>query len=204
MIEIGTLGFPYRVSAIAVGTAMSVESDGSHAVWFPDQLLAAPDRALWQEAAGPLAAVVPDPTDLADPVVAAASALLATRRIRVGVLALELDDDPQPRARAIATLDELAPGRVIAAVDARAAAPDRETRTPYAPRRTHRARTRDRAHPRDRRRAGRAPRRGARLRLAAHPTRLARDRRHPPAGRAQRERRCLPPDRRARGRAPRA
>ena len=130
MIEIGTLGFPYRVSAIAVGTAMSAESDGSHAVWFPDQLLAAPDRALWQEAAGPLAAVVPDPTDLADPVVAAAGALLATRRIRVGLLALELDDDPHRYARAIATLEELAPGRVIAAVDARAAAPDRETRTP--------------------------------------------------------------------------
>ena len=129
MIEIGTLGFPYRVSAIAVGTAMSAEADGSQAVWFPDQLLAAPEGDLWQEAAGPLAAVVPNPLDLADPVVAAASVLLATRRMRVGLLALELDADPHRSARTIATLEELAPGRVTAAVDARAAARDRDART---------------------------------------------------------------------------
>ena len=119
------MGFPYRVSAIAVGAAMSAETDGSHAVWFPDRLLAEPDRDRWHEAAGPLAAVVPDPTDLADPVVAATAALLATRRLRVGLLAIGLDD-AERTARTIATLCELAPRRVIASIDARAAVPERD------------------------------------------------------------------------------
>ena len=48
--------------------------------------------------------------------------------LRVGLLALELDD-PERTARTIATLHELAPGRLVASVDARAATFDREART---------------------------------------------------------------------------
>ena len=41
MIEIGTMGFPYRVaSAIATGAAMLAEAEGVDALWYPDHLMA--------------------------------------------------------------------------------------------------------------------------------------------------------------------
>lgn len=120
MIEIGTLGFPYRASAIATGFAMTADSEGVDALWYPDTPGPLLPLARWREAAGPLAEVVPDPADRADPVVAATVALLATRRARIGVLGLAVTD-PFCTARSLLTLADLAPGRVIAAV---APAPD--------------------------------------------------------------------------------
>src|SRR5664279_6550739 len=67
MIEIGTMGFPYRASAIATGAAMLAEAEGVDALWYPDHLMAWHPRALWQEAGGVLAEVVGDPHAYADP-----------------------------------------------------------------------------------------------------------------------------------------
>lgn len=129
MIEIGTVGFPFRAPAIAAGAAVAAEADGAHAVWYPDRLPAAPPPDLWRDAAGPLADVVPDPTDLADPFVTATTALLATRRLRVGVLGLDLGGGPPERlARTIATLTDVAPGRVVVALDAGPQLADRDAR----------------------------------------------------------------------------
>src|SRR5664279_6196258 len=71
MIEIGTMGFPYRASAIATGAAMLAEAEGVDALWYPDHLMAWHPRALWREAGGVLAEVVDDPHAYSDPFVAA-------------------------------------------------------------------------------------------------------------------------------------
>jgi alkanesulfonate monooxygenase SsuD/methylene tetrahydromethanopterin reductase-like flavin-dependent oxidoreductase (luciferase family) len=119
MFEIGVMGFAQRVPAIAAGAAMAAEADGAHAVWYPDALLVAPDEQLWREEAGPLAEVIPDPTDLADPVLAATVALLATRRLRIGVLGIDLGAAGVDRlVRAVATLAAIAPDRAIVGFDA--------------------------------------------------------------------------------------
>ena len=38
MIEIGTSGWPWRASGIAIGTALAAEADGAHVVWFADRI----------------------------------------------------------------------------------------------------------------------------------------------------------------------
>lgn len=128
MFEIGVMGFAARVPAIATGAAMAAEADGAHAVWYPDRLRARPDEELWRAEAGPLAQVTPDPSDLADPFLAAATAALATRRAQVGVLGLDLGAaDPERLARAVATLAALAPERAVVAFDAGSEVPGRES-----------------------------------------------------------------------------
>jgi len=114
MIEIGTMGFPYRASAISTGAAMLAENEGVDALWYPDHLMAWHPRALWQEAGGVLADVVPDPHAYADPFVAATVALMATRRPRVGIAVTDTyRRHPATIAQAAATLSELAPGRFV-------------------------------------------------------------------------------------------
>lgn len=114
MIEIGTMGFPYRASAIATGAAMLAETEGVDALWYPDHLMAWHPRALWREAGGVLAEVVPDPHAYADPFVAATVALMATRRPRVGIAVTDTyRRHPATIAQTAATLSELAPGRFV-------------------------------------------------------------------------------------------
>lgn len=114
MIEIGTMGFPYRVAAIATGTAMLAEAEGVDALWYPDHLMAWHPRALWRQAGGVLAEVVPDPHAYADPFVAATTTLMATRRPRVGIAVTDTyRRHPATIAQAAVTLGELAPGRFV-------------------------------------------------------------------------------------------
>jgi alkanesulfonate monooxygenase SsuD/methylene tetrahydromethanopterin reductase-like flavin-dependent oxidoreductase (luciferase family) len=128
MFEIGVMGFALRAPAIATGAAMAAEADGAHAIWFPDRPPVTADRETWREQAGPLARITPDPTDTADPLLAAATTLLATRRAKVGVLGLDLGaSDTDRLARAVATLAALAPGRAVVGFDAGAAMPGRES-----------------------------------------------------------------------------
>jgi len=115
MVEIGTSGWPWRASGIAIGGALAAEADGAHAVWFADGLPVGVDADRWAAAAGPLLPLVPDPTDVADPVVTAGAALLVTRRIRVGILGWS-PTDPVRAARTLASLADLAPGRATVAV----------------------------------------------------------------------------------------
>ena len=114
MIEIGTMGFPYRASAIATGAAMLAEAEGVDALWYPDHLMAWHPRELWREAGGVLAEVVSDPHAYADPFVAATVSLMATRRPRVGIAVTDTyRRHPATIAQAAATLSELAPGRFV-------------------------------------------------------------------------------------------
>jgi phthiodiolone/phenolphthiodiolone dimycocerosates ketoreductase len=114
MLEIGTMGFPYRAAAIATGAAMLAEAEGVDALWFPDHLMAWHPRELWREAGGVLAEVVDDPHAYADPFVAATSTLLVTRRPRVGIAVTDTyRRHPATIAQAAATLGELAPGRFV-------------------------------------------------------------------------------------------
>lgn len=114
MIEIGTMGFPYRASAIATGAAMLAEAEGADALWYPDHLMAWHPRALWREAGGVLAEVVDDPHAYSDPFVAATVALMATRRARVGIAVTDTyRRHPATIAQSAATLGELAPGRFV-------------------------------------------------------------------------------------------
>ncbi len=114
MIEIGTMGFPYRVAAIATGAAMLAEAEGVDALWYPDHLMGWHPRELWREAGGVLAEVVDDPHAYADPFVAATATLMATRRPRVGIAVTDTyRRHPATIAQAAATLGELAPGRFV-------------------------------------------------------------------------------------------
>jgi phthiodiolone/phenolphthiodiolone dimycocerosates ketoreductase len=114
MIEIGTMGFPYRAAAIATGAAMLAETEGVDALWYPDHLMAWHPRALWREAGGVLAEVVADPHAYADPFVAATATLLVTRRPRVGIAVTDTyRRHPATIAQAAATLGDLAPGRFV-------------------------------------------------------------------------------------------
>jgi phthiodiolone/phenolphthiodiolone dimycocerosates ketoreductase len=114
MIEIGTMGFPYRAAAIATGAAMLAEAEGADALWYPDHLMAWHPRELWREAGGVLAEVVDDPHAYSDPFVAATVALMATRRPRVGIAVTDTyRRHPATIAQTAATLGELAPGRFV-------------------------------------------------------------------------------------------
>lgn len=114
MIEIGTMGFPYRAGAIATGAAMLAEAEGVDALWYPDHLMAWHPREIWREAGGVLAEVVDDPHAYADPFVAATVALMATRRPRVGIAVTDTyRRHPATIAQTAATLSELAPGRFV-------------------------------------------------------------------------------------------
>jgi hypothetical protein len=114
-VDIGVSGPPFRAGALAVGAAIAAEADGAQEVWYPADVPEVPEP-VWREAAGPLAAVVPDPSDVADPVVTAAAAALVTRRLRVGILGWTPGADAARAARTVATLADLAPGRVVLAL----------------------------------------------------------------------------------------
>jgi|GEM_PF-5835197 Luciferase-like monooxygenase. len=113
MVEIGTSGAPFRSSAIAVGAALAAEAEGAHAIWYADGLAVDVAPEQWRAQAGALSAIAPDPTDLADPIVTAAAALLVARRLRVGVLGWNPGPDSTRAARTVATLADLAPGRAV-------------------------------------------------------------------------------------------
>jgi hypothetical protein len=115
MVEIGTSGWPWRASGIAIGGALAAEADGAHAVWFADGLPVGVDAHRFADGAGPLLPLIPDPTDIADPVVTAGAALLVTRRLRVGILGWS-PTDPARAARTLASLADLAPGRATVAL----------------------------------------------------------------------------------------
>ena len=115
MVEIGTSAAPFRSSSIAVGAAIAAEAEGAHAIWYSDGSAIDVAQDLWQAQAGLLASVAPDPTDLADPVVNAAAALLVARRLRVGILGWSPGPQLTRAARTVATLADLAPGRAIVA-----------------------------------------------------------------------------------------
>jgi hypothetical protein len=116
MVEIGTSGWPWRASNLAIGTALAAETDGAQAVWFADRIPIAIDRDAWIRSAGPLLPLVPDPTDIADPVVTAAAALLVTRHARVGILGWSPGADPARAARTLASLADLTPDRAVVAL----------------------------------------------------------------------------------------
>jgi len=116
MVEIGTSGWPWRASGIAIGTALAAEADGAQVVWFAPRPPVGTGAVDWPAEAGPLLALVPDPDDVADPVVTAAAALLVTRRAGVGVLGWDPGPDPVRAARTLATLADLAPDRAVVAV----------------------------------------------------------------------------------------
>ena len=115
MVEIGTSGAPFRSSSLAVGAALAAEAEGAHAIWYANELAAEVPIEQWRDQAGALAAIAPDPTDLADPIVTVTAALLVARRLRAGVLGWAPGPDPTRAARTIATLADLAPGRAVVA-----------------------------------------------------------------------------------------
>ncbi len=106
-------GTPLRAATIAAGAAMAAEADGAHAIWYPDGL----DRAFDErpDAGEIVAGVGLDPADIGDPVITASVALLVARRVRVGIVGWNPGEDAGRAARAVATLADLAPGRVILA-----------------------------------------------------------------------------------------
>ena len=116
MIEIGTSGWPWRASGIAIGTALAAEADGAHVVWFADGIGLPVASDDWAAGAGPLLPIVPDPTDVADPVVTASAALLVCRHARVGILGWDPGDDPEHATRTLASLADLAPDRAVVAL----------------------------------------------------------------------------------------
>jgi hypothetical protein len=117
MVEIGTTGWPWRASGIAIGTALAAEADGAHVVWFADRIALPVTADEWARAAGPLLPLVPDPDDVADPVVTATAALLVTRDARVGILGWRPGDDATRAARTLASLADLAPDRAVVALE---------------------------------------------------------------------------------------
>jgi len=117
MVEIGTSGWPWRASGIAIGNALAAEADGAQVVWFSPRPPVGSGSVDWPSEAGPLLAIVPDPDDVADPVVTAAAALLVTRRAGVGVLGWDPGPDRARAARTLATLADLAPDRAVVALD---------------------------------------------------------------------------------------
>ena len=118
MIEIGTSGWPWRASGIAIGTALAADADGAQAVWFADRIPLDLAPEVWAATAGPLLPLVPDPGDVADPVVTASAALLVTRSARVGILGWTPGADPARAARTIASLADLAPDRGVVSLAA--------------------------------------------------------------------------------------
>jgi hypothetical protein len=116
MVEIGTTGWPWRASGITIGAALAAETDGAHVVWCSDRVPVATGD--WSERAGALLALVPDPHDVADPVVTASAALLVTRRARVGILGWDPGPDPARAGRTLASLADLAPDRGVVAIAA--------------------------------------------------------------------------------------
>ena len=116
MVEIGTSGWPWRASSIAIGTALAAEADGAHVVWFADGLPVPLAAEAWHQHAGALRGVVPDPGDVADPVVTASAALLVTRRARVGIHGWVPGPDPARAVRTLATLADLAPDWAVVAI----------------------------------------------------------------------------------------
>jgi hypothetical protein len=119
MVEIGTSCWAWRASGIAIGTALAAEADGAHRAWFAERPPLITDAADWARIAGPLLGVVPDPSDVADPVVTASAALLVTRTIGVGIAGWHPGPDPSRAVRTLASLADLAPGRLCATLEGR-------------------------------------------------------------------------------------
>ena len=115
MVEIGISGPPFRASSIAVGAALAAEAEGAHAIWYADTLGVDLSAAAWRAGGGPMARVVPDPTDLGDPTVTGVVAALVARRLRVGLLGWNPGVDAARAARTVASLADVAPGRFTVA-----------------------------------------------------------------------------------------
>ena len=112
MIEIGTMGFPYRASTIATGAAMLAEAEGADRALVPDHLIAWHRRLSRGGRGSPGRDRRRPPTAYSDPFVAATVALVATRRPRVGIAVTDASRrHPATIAQAAATLSELAPSR---------------------------------------------------------------------------------------------
>lgn len=113
-VEVGVMGFPYRVADIMIGNAVAAEAAGVGAVWFPDHLMGWHRTDMWQAEGGDLAKVVADPHSYLDPFVASCLALVATRQVKVGIAVTEsYRRHPAAIAQAAASLAELAPGRFV-------------------------------------------------------------------------------------------
>lgn len=94
-VEFGLVGYPYLSSRTYIGRSVEAEDLGVNAVWFRDC-----------EPFGPHL--------LADPTIAAAATILGSRRIRVGILDLQVGRrDFATVERACATLAELGGGRFV-------------------------------------------------------------------------------------------
>ena len=117
MVEIGAVGTPWRAAAMAAGASMAAESEGAHAFWYPDVGVgsAGVSASEWSELAGEFARLVPDPSDVADPIVSTVVALMVTRRMRVGVLGWIPGPEVERAAQTVASLADLAPGRAVVA-----------------------------------------------------------------------------------------
>ena len=113
MVEIGTSGWPWHASGIAIGTALAAEADGAHVVWLADRIRASTPSV--DRTAGPLLPLVPDPADVADPMVTASVAVLVTRRHAIGDARLDAGH-PSERPRTLASLADLAPDRAVVAL----------------------------------------------------------------------------------------
>lgn len=106
-------GTPFRAATIAAGAAMAAEADGAHAIWYPDNAF---DAAQDDTGSTPVGSGIGlDPADVADPLISATAAVIVARRVRVGILGWDPGVDAGRAARAVATLADLAPGRVILA-----------------------------------------------------------------------------------------
>jgi alkanesulfonate monooxygenase SsuD/methylene tetrahydromethanopterin reductase-like flavin-dependent oxidoreductase (luciferase family) len=108
-VEVGVLAPTYAATRGTIGAALEAEAGDADAVWYLSPRLAAslssggPDAPCW-------AIGTPD----RDPLALASAILLAARRVRVGILGIDLVD-PAPGRLAVvaATLADLAPGRVV-------------------------------------------------------------------------------------------
>jgi alkanesulfonate monooxygenase SsuD/methylene tetrahydromethanopterin reductase-like flavin-dependent oxidoreductase (luciferase family) len=99
-LDVGVVGLGGTDPVLLLDAILRAERNGAGSIWFPETLGAAP---------GPGAPV--------DPVVAAAAALVATRRIGVGLLDLDLPArGPAAVASAAVSLAALGPGRVVVGI----------------------------------------------------------------------------------------
>jgi alkanesulfonate monooxygenase SsuD/methylene tetrahydromethanopterin reductase-like flavin-dependent oxidoreductase (luciferase family) len=98
-LDVGVVGFPGTDPVLLLDSILRAERQGAASIWFPEALA--------------------DTAVLVDPVVAAAAALVATRRIGVGLVDLDLRSrSPAAVASAAVSLAALGPGRVVVGVEA--------------------------------------------------------------------------------------
>ncbi|MGH9210103.1 MAG: hypothetical protein ACRD2C_05410 [Acidimicrobiales bacterium] len=117
-VELGVPAFPFRVGTTPVSRAVEAEAAGADAVWFSDDLVSMVSPTAWRADGGPLARAVPDPHHRTDPFVAAAGAMLACRRARIGISGIDRRRQAVDVVRAAASLAEMGPDRLVLALRA--------------------------------------------------------------------------------------